>query len=166
MARKNGFTLIEVLVASLLMSMLVVILTMVFNQSSIAWRTGKANVSELDQIRRRIAVVQRQADNLLPGINPMNHSQHGFVASPWKNSQWSGGKNSLRRRAVEVVNDTKLTLGSLDQLKDAWQEPNLNLGNIKLGELKPYVVGVKSWGPDGQQDTEDDISSWPVLEVE
>ena len=48
MRRRNGFTLVEVLVASLLLGMLVVILTMVFNQSSIAWRTGKASVAEMD----------------------------------------------------------------------------------------------------------------------
>ena len=63
--RRRGFTLIEVLVASLLLSMLVVILTMVFNQSSIAWRTGKANVAEMDEMRRRLSQIQRQADDVL-----------------------------------------------------------------------------------------------------
>ena len=37
---KNGFTLLEILVASMLMAMLITILTMVFNSSSIAWNTG------------------------------------------------------------------------------------------------------------------------------
>ena len=50
--RREGFTLVEVLVASLLLGMLVTILTMVFNQSSIAWRTGKASVSVIDKMRR------------------------------------------------------------------------------------------------------------------
>ena len=47
---KKGFTLLEVLVASLLMGMLVTILTMIFNQSSIAWRTGRASVADLAEI--------------------------------------------------------------------------------------------------------------------
>ncbi len=55
---RDGFTLIEVLVASLLLSMLVVILTMVFNQSSIAWRTGKASVSQMDEMRRELSRTQ------------------------------------------------------------------------------------------------------------
>ena len=39
---ESGFTLLEVLVASMLLAMLITILTMVFNSSSIAWSTGKA----------------------------------------------------------------------------------------------------------------------------
>ena len=58
--RQRGFTLIEVLVASLLLGMLVVILTMVFNQSSIAWRTGKASVAEMDGMRRLLSQTQRR----------------------------------------------------------------------------------------------------------
>ena len=44
---RNGFTLLEVLVASVLMGMLVTILTVIFNQSAIAWRTGKAGVADM-----------------------------------------------------------------------------------------------------------------------
>ena len=47
---KKGFTIIELLVASLLLGLLVTILTMVFNQSSIAWRIGTAGVSDLDAL--------------------------------------------------------------------------------------------------------------------
>ena len=39
---KKGFTILELLVASLLLGMLMTILTMIFNQSSIAWRTRSA----------------------------------------------------------------------------------------------------------------------------
>ena len=44
---KKGFTILELLVASLLLGMLMTILTMIFNQSSIAWRTGVAGVADL-----------------------------------------------------------------------------------------------------------------------
>lgn len=165
--KRNGFTLIEVLVASLLLSMLVVILTMVFNQSSIAWRTGRANVSEMDKMRRLISVAQRQADNMLPGIDRTSKSTMGVVVSAWKDSSWSGdGQNGLRKRGVERLAATKLSGGDFERPEDAWQEPSLGLNNLTMGDLKTYVVGVKSWGPDGQEDTEDDISSWPVIEVE
>ena len=48
---KKGFTILELLVASLLLGMLMTILTMIFNQSSIAWRTGVAGVADLDDVR-------------------------------------------------------------------------------------------------------------------
>ena len=43
---ESGFTLLEVLVASMLLAMLITILTMVFNSSSIAWsmEIGRAHV--------------------------------------------------------------------------------------------------------------------------
>ena len=44
---KRGFTILEMLVASLLLGMMVTVLTMIFNQSSIAWRTGIAGVVEI-----------------------------------------------------------------------------------------------------------------------
>ena len=62
----SGFTLLEVLVASILLGMLVTILTMVFNSSSIAWRTGKASVAEMGDVRKStsgagLAAVQASA---------------------------------------------------------------------------------------------------------
>ena len=60
---KSGFTIIELLVASLLLGMLVTILTMIFNQSSIAWRTGVAGVADLDDIRDNVAELREEADN-------------------------------------------------------------------------------------------------------
>ena len=58
---RSGFTLIEMLVASLLLGMLVTILTMVFNSSSIAWRTGKAGVSQLSLMRRQLSLAGDQS---------------------------------------------------------------------------------------------------------
>ena len=52
---RRGFTLLELMVASLLLSMLVTVLTMVFNSASIAWRTGTAGVAELKDVRTELA---------------------------------------------------------------------------------------------------------------
>ena len=54
---RKGFTLLEVMVASLLLAMLVTILTMIFNQSSIAWTTGTASVAGLGDVRRDMSKV-------------------------------------------------------------------------------------------------------------
>ena len=61
---KRGFTILELLVASLLLGMLVTILTMIFNQSSIAWRTGVAGVADLDDARANMAELRDEADNV------------------------------------------------------------------------------------------------------
>ena len=71
---KKGFTLLEVLVASLLLGMLVTILTMVFNQSSVAWRTGTAGVADLDEQRQKIAMWHSEADAALPHAYARNTS--------------------------------------------------------------------------------------------
>ena len=63
---KRGFTLLEVLVASMLMGMLVTILTMIFNQSAIAWRTGKAGVADMSETERRLSCIHAYADSVVP----------------------------------------------------------------------------------------------------
>ena len=45
---RRGFTILELLVAALLLGMLVTVLTMIVNQSSIAWRTGVAGLLDMD----------------------------------------------------------------------------------------------------------------------
>ena len=168
---RGGFTLIEVLVASLLLGMLVTILTMVFNQSSIAWRTGKASVVEMDGMRRLLAQTQRRGDEILPGVREeASPSKWGCVVGAWDNTRWNGQRNSLNKRAVEDFDDNRVRLGSqyLDRgrvnpyhYNQAWQVPNKNFNDSKMGKLKAFVVGVWSYGPDGKPDTADDISSWP-----
>ena len=159
--RRGGFTLIEVLVASLLLSMLVVILTMVFNQSSIAWRTGKASVAEMDQMRRRLSQIQRQADDVLPGVDPSG-SQVGRIVSAWKQEDWKGDSGNLRKRAVEQLGQTDLSAGEIDPRTSdkAWYRKSGGF-KFKLGTVKAFTVGVWSYGPDGQPDTADDITTWP-----
>ena len=163
-----GFTLIEVLVASLLLSMLVVILTMVFSQTSIAWRTGRASVSQMDKMRRELSQTQRQADNILPGAKDNDWDKLAKVVSPWKDSDWRG--NDLRKRAIEEFKD-KTLLEKNDIRPDQpsklpWQLPNQDFMDGRFGKLRNFIVGVKSLGPDGEPDTEDDISTWPVVEVD
>ena len=41
----------------------------------------------------------------------------------------------------------------------------LKPGSVELsGETKAYVVGVWSVGPDGKENTGDDISTWPDVD--
>ena len=61
---RRGFTILELLVAALLLGMLVTVLTMVFNQSSIAWRTGVAGLIDMDDVRENIANIRDEADSI------------------------------------------------------------------------------------------------------
>ena len=154
MRRRNGFTLVEVLVASLLMGMLVTILTMVFNQSSIAWRTGKASVAEMDKMRRYYSQVQRYADNALPGGQGKDARR---IVGAWS------GDGDLRKRALAKWDSSVFAPSAFN---DPASSPkgcfHCQGRNFKMGKVTAYTVGVWSYGPDGQPNTGDDISTWPV----
>lgn len=159
--RKDGFTLLEVLVASVLMGMLVTILTMIFNQSAIAWRTGKASVADMSKTERNIARVHAMADNVLPYTGGRNYC----VVSPWDDAD-NDTSDRLNTRGIREASTLRTGIKSVsgnfyndDAGKNNWKQSNL--GNPNLNGGKTFVVGVRSAGPDHQWETEDDISTWP-----
>ena len=174
---ESGFTLLEVLVASILLGMLVTILTMVFNSSSIAWRTGKASVAEMDDVRKGLASAGIAADNAIPRVDAQNPQEWGCIVGPWKTD------GTMRRRGIEKMASSKiagdvwssLTVDSKIKSPDGDVGPNkwarssgvqlwaeLSPGRIGLGRnVSSFAVGVMSLGPDGLEHTKDDISTWP-----
>ena len=165
-ASESGFTLLEILVASMLLGMLITILTMVFNSSSIAWSTGKATVSEMDDVRLKVSVASMGADNAMPGVDANNRNAWGYLVSPWDRN----GK--LRNRAIvqNAVCDGVLAKPSFNsdgtwiyKTGKLWATLHPQSVSI-LGKAKSYAVGVWSYGPDGQPNTGDDISTWPDVE--
>ena len=155
---RKGFTILELLVASLLLGMLVTILTMMFNQSSIAWRTGVAGVAQLDEVRDNIAEVREEADNLFVSGN-----QVGRITSLWD------ANGDLRKRACSVKgqeeeNSDKIVLLASAVDKDTTPD---KMDPVAVGSgtsskaFKTYTIGVTSSGPDGVIDTYDDITTWP-----
>lgn len=158
---KRGFTIIELLVATLLLGMLMTVLTMVFNQSSIAWRFGTAGVESLDNVRDNIAGLRDEADNAIIWDDSVIRS-----ISPWSDN------GEFRERAIQPAK------GALNGLKD-YEKINFLKGKLdsktKLStidtvsvgggadshEFKNYMVNVKSAGPDREFNTWDDIWSFP-----
>ena len=156
----KGFTIIELLVASLLLGMLVSILTMIFNQSSIAWRTGVAGVADLDTVRQNVAEIREEADNAYI----WNDEVHRIL------SLWDE-KGELRTRAWDVgseeESDTAAQFlrargGNLDDKAELDDFKIISVGSGDSGgSIKTYTVNVKSAGPDKEFDTWDDIWSFP-----
>ena len=152
---KKGFTILELLVASLLLGMLVTILTMVFNQSSIAWRTGMAGVADLDQVRDNIAEIREEADNVfLYGGNVHR------VTGLWDRS------GNLRTRACDAgAAETSDRIVMLQSLSGTVRGRDIGTEGVGSGNggksVKTYTVGVTSWGPDRKENTYDDITTWP-----
>lgn len=163
---KKGFTLIEMLVASLLMGMLVTILTMVFNASSIAWRTGRASLVDLDETRRDAATLQRLADNAL--YDKANNKVL-FVRSAWADNATSvGSGGSLQKRAVDANRSCSwFGTGDFDVgSKSPWKTVSGVSAGTAADTEHTYTVGVMSYGPDGKTgtpgsaDAADDITTW------
>lgn len=149
---KRGFTIIELLVASLLLGLLMTILTMIFNQSSVAWRTGLAGVSDLDEVRAKAAAVRDQADSLYV----WNDKLYGLQ------SLWEKNGSLRTTRAIEQMSNAYLSRA--DAEKGANESPSINIGSGSSGDsFATYSVNVESAGPDrSYEDTWDNIWSNPV----
>lgn len=159
--RKGGFTLLEVLVASVLMGMLVTILTMIFNQSAIAWRTGKAGIADLSETERNIARIHALAENVLPYTGGNNVA----IVSPWNDAD-TDDSQTFNNRGVRKTGTLRTGAASVSGNFSGNNAGNsgwlrTGLGNPSLHGGRAYTVGVRSAGPDREWDTEDDISTWP-----
>ena len=175
--KRAGFTVLELLVASLLLSMLVTVLTMIFNQSSIAWRTGVAGVVELDRVRLRLGTLHDAEDDILPGIgqdnvqggNSDNRDVLYRTVSVFKG--WSGQGQLQPNSATREDSNCRGRLYD----KMVWGEASavqFSIGDARVGRSgsvgagtvrggSAFAVGVRSAGPDGKWETVDDISTFP-----
>jgi len=174
---KSGFTLLELLVASLLLSMLVTILTMIFNQSSIDWRTGIDSVYEMEDTRKKMGGYHDAMDDALPGLgqsgvqvgNNDNRQANYRTVSVFKG--WKGGQlqNSAKR------SDSSCAGRAFDKIDQSVVSPgDIIAANERIGKVKKfakpqggsskggYIVGVQSAGPDRDMSTEEDnITTYP-----
>ena len=152
---KKGFTIIELLVASMLLGMLVTILTMVFNQSSIAWRTGVAGSSDLSRTRRDVALIREEADSVFVA----NNETHQLLGI-WKDD------GTLRTRACNAASESSQRPTKITGLNDSTRLTSLPSVSVQgagafSGNHKTYIVNVMSDGPDRIPNTKDDIWSFP-----
>lgn len=149
---KRGFTILELLAASLLLSMLVTVLTMIFNQSSIAWRTGVADVVELSKTRTQLGTYHDIEDDALPGLGQtgaqdvQNRQVEYRTVSVFRN--WGGGsigQNQSQQTAGRLYD--KIQWGTAPQYNTTGGNVfkggivNISGGSSQGGDA--YIVGVR-----------------------
>ena len=66
---KNGFSMIEVLVATSILIVIVMMLAMLFQQTSVAWRTGLLRAQGFMQLRSYIGAIQRDVAGAIDARN-------------------------------------------------------------------------------------------------
>jgi len=159
---KGGFTLLEMLVASLLLSMMVVALSMVFSSSAASWRIGRAGVDGLHKMRHRSSDYQLSADNALPNLKGKG-SGVGYVRAVWVS-----GSSLVDLDGNGVSNgrgfDTADVYGGQQGVDTSGNRPfkqDLSVGSANGNSYDNYVIGVGSAGPDHEWGTKDDIATWP-----
>ncbi len=139
------------MVACLLLGMLVTALTMVFNQSSIAWRTGMAGVVNLYNTRTDLGKKHDNYDNILPGLKTKEDMEYRAV-SLWKDGQ-------LRTdRAFDVATES-LSYAAAKTSREQGISDADSGWSVSL-----FTIGVRSAGPDGVFGTADDLSTYPYEE--
>ena len=140
---RKGFTIIELLVASLLLGLLVTILTMIFNQSSISWRVGMAGTADLRAVRGNIAEIREESDNVF-----VHDGKLYRITGLWDRN------GNLRNRACDAPNSTDegencasiLAGGASRTGNSQWIG---NLKNLRLEDLKTAGFGGGSGGGGG-----------------
>jgi len=172
---KKGFTILELLVASLLLGMLMTVLTMVFNQSSISWRVGKASISDLDDVSDGVSAVHDVADNLY-----VWDGKSYLLTSIWEEKERSEGQTLKQTRPLASEGGGKLLANVNDEGKNSfvmmfrnvdagvrqrtspgmWGSEPVGTG-VRGDPEKLYTVNVKSAGPNKKFDDYDDIWSFP-----
>ena len=157
---RRGFTLLEVLVASSLLAMLVTILTMIFNQSSIAWTTGTAAVAGLGDARKSIATYQLEADNTI--LNSESSPKALKITSVWA-EDGSGLKtgDDAARTLTSVFEKEQPDRTDIEDPSPDTAGVKNSIGGATAAGRDTYIVGVTSNGPDGMPGTWDDITTMP-----
>ena len=157
---RKAFSLVELLVASLLLGMLVTILTMIFNQSSIAWRTGTAGVAKLQDTRKQLGTFHDVRDDALPGLTEGKASGKSRGVAYRTVSLFQPRSNKLRTdRAYD-----RIQWGTAPQIGNAGDTQQARTYDLSGGQTvggTTYTVGVRSAGPNGEFGDEDDITTWP-----
>ena len=152
---RQAFTLIEIMVATMLLAMLVTILTMIFNQSSIAWTTGVASVTALSDTREEMSVRAIEAEDAILSDDGNTVLRVASV--------WADNGSGLRAEGRTLRNDFERNIPQ-SNLRDPMNDNTITISGGNVAQHESYLVGVHSYGPDGKtggDNSWDDISTMP-----
>jgi hypothetical protein len=98
----------------------------IFNQSAIAWRKGKAGVADMSETERNLARIHAAADNVLPYTQNGNY----FVVSPWKDATTDGSR-TFYGRGIATAGDIPAMAGAFRKAIEAGRSAYLSgLGRV------------------------------------
>lgn len=148
---RPGFTLLEMLTASVLLGLLVTLLLSLFNQGEIAWSVGKTTAAETGRRSRSLARAAREGAETV------------FVTKPTP--------SALRLLPAWEANGEVRTTRPFMRVETGLPEAGQAARPIALeavgGQSAERVdVVVASAGPDGRWGTEDDLTTAPEEEFE
>ena len=164
---RKGFTLIEIMVATMLLAMLVTILTMIFNQSSIAWSTGVASVAAVGDAREKMSAFAREADNVI--LDDRGNAVLGVssVWDLWQNGTWGtspGGASRTLRAYADMDEKFREQNVGAGEVRDPMNDMPITVTGGGSARRESFLVGVHSYGPDGKTGGDyswDDITTMP-----
>lgn len=143
---KRGFTLLEMLAATVLLGLMATLGVSLFRQSAIAQSVGEASVEDCSRRRREIACAARLAAETVP----VAVSGAGPVAFRVM-SAWDADGNVRRSRPFERMEAPLPAVGA------ACRRATFSATEKNSGEVVTVVVA--SAGPDGRWGTDDDLST-------
>jgi len=145
---KRGFTILELLIASILLGMLMTILTMIFTQSSVAWRLGASSVMNLNEYRNRKGYYNEKSD-----VTFVYGERVCEILSPFDDGLSGGRTSSLRT-------DRPLKMSGEDVFRDAAEHGCGTVSSLSADasvKSDAYTVNVMSGGPNN------DVMDWEAI---
>ena len=148
---RSGFTLLEMLAASVLLGLLVALLLSLFSQGEIAWTVGETTAAETGRQERSLVRAARESAEMVFVKEPTPSAVR--LLSAWE----ANGDVRTSRPFVRVE-------AGLPEAGRAVRPIALEATDGKSAERVEVVVA--SAGPDGQWGTADDLTTAPAEEVE
>ena len=148
---RRGFTLLEMLAASVLLGLLVTLLLSLFNQGEIAWTVGETTAVETGRQERSLVRAARDGADAVFVKGPTPTAVR--LLSAWG----ANGDVRTSRPFVRVEAD-------LPEAGRAVRSIALEAAGGRSAERVEVIV--TSAGPDGQWGTEDDLTTAPLEEIE
>ena len=114
----------------------------------------------LKHSRQRDAILSNASENMIR--RDLASGQVAYITSVWGPTSQGEGNVTLRERTVsESSDETDASSLTTTYLDDPRPERSFALGSGSSQSRASYIVGVTSWGPDGEQGTWDDITTMP-----